>query len=279
MLGESGIAVAADKSGEAVTGIEVKSRAVVLDGQPFGSAGAYEKIAGTIRFSADPAHPANRAVTDIGLAPKNAAGRVEFSGDFYVLKPVDMKKGNGRLLFDVGNRGRKVALGKFNNCAQVAEPSTPADFGNGFLMRHGYTVAWAAWQPDVPRRDGLMALDVPRAKGASGFVRCELHPNKRVDTLPLADRYHIPHPVADLADPQARITVREHMGPDAVAVEVPRSKWRFPGCVPCPDGRWLHARRALRCRVPRFRFTRRRPGLPRDTGHRRVAALGARGAR
>jgi hypothetical protein len=228
MLGESGIAVAADKSGEAVTGIEVKSRAVVLDGKSFGSVGAYEKIAGTIRFSADPAHPANRAVTDIGLAPKNAAGRVEFSGDFYVLKPVDMKKGNGRLLFDVGNRGRKVALGKFNNCAQVAEPSTPADFGNGFLMRHGYTVAWAAWQPDVPRRDGLMALDVPRAKGASGFVRCELHPNKRVDTLPLADRYHIPHPVADLADPQARITVREHMGPDAVAVEVPRSKWRFP---------------------------------------------------
>jgi hypothetical protein len=211
-----------------VKSVAIDRRETVLGGQSFGAAGPYEKIVGTMRFTADPEHPANRAVTDIALAPRNAAGRVEFSGDFYILKPADMRKGNGRLLCDVGNRGRKVALGKFNDCAQVSEPSTPADFGNGFLMRHGYTVAWAAWQPDVPRRDGLMALDVPRAKGASGLVRCELHPNKRVDTLPLADRYHIPHPVADLADPRARITMREHAGPDAAPVEVPRSKWRFP---------------------------------------------------
>jgi hypothetical protein len=34
--------------------------------------------------------------------------------------------------------------------------------------------------------------------------------------------------VADLADPQARITMREHMGPDAVRWKIPRSKWRFP---------------------------------------------------
>ena len=211
-----------------VKSVEIDRRETVLGGQSFGAVGPYERITGTMRFTANPEHPANSAVTDIGLAPRNAAGRVEFSGDFYILKPVDMKKGNGRLLCDVGNRGRKVALGKFNDCAQVSEPSTPADFGNGFLMRHGYTIAWAAWQPDVPRRDGLMALDVPRAKGANGLVRCELHPNKRVDTLPLADRYHIPHPVADPADPRARITMREHGGADAVAVEVPRSKWRFP---------------------------------------------------
>ena len=53
-------------------------------------------------------------ITDIGLAPKNAAGRGEFSGDFYILKPVDMRKGHGRLLCDVGNRGRKVAPGKLS---------------------------------------------------------------------------------------------------------------------------------------------------------------------
>src|SRR4030095_7907736 len=107
-----------------VKGVDIARRETVLGGQPFGPAGAYEKIAGTIRFAADPGNAVNRAVTDIGLAPRNAAGRVEFSGDFYVLKPVDMKKGNGRLLCDVGNRGRKVALGKFNDCAQVSEPST-----------------------------------------------------------------------------------------------------------------------------------------------------------
>lgn len=220
--------VETEERNEVVTGLEIHTRAVVLGGQAFGATGAYEKIAGTIRFTADPAHPLHRNITDIGLAPRNADRRVEFSGDFYLLKPVDARKGNGRLLLDLANRGRKVALGMFNSTPRVPDPATPEDFGNGFMMRHGYTVAWVGWQPDVPRRDGLMALDVPRARGVTGFVRCELRPNARVDTLPLADRYHIPHPVADLADREARVTVREHAGADAAAVEVPRSVWRFP---------------------------------------------------
>ena len=221
-----------------VRGVDIHARAVVLGGQSFGAAGAYEKISGTIHFAADPAHPLNQRVTDIGLAQKNANGRVEFSGDFYVLKPVDVSKGNRRLLLDVANRGRKVALGMFNSTPRVPDPGTPADFGNGFLMRHGYTVAWVGWQADVPRRDGLMALDVPRARGVTGIIRCELRPNSRVETLPLADRYHIPNPVVDLADPQARVTVREHAGADAVAVEVPRSAWRFsdPGHIEMKGG-------------------------------------------
>jgi hypothetical protein len=210
----------------AVTGFEEVTRATVLDGQPFGAAGPYEKVGGTIRFSADPDHRLHRGITDIGLAPRTAAGRVEFSADFYLLKPADLRKGNGRLLLDVANRGRKVALGMFNSTPRAPDPSTPADFGNGFLMRHGYTVAWVGWQHDVPRRDGLMALDAPRARGVTGFVRCELRPNARVATLPLADRYHVPYPALDVADPEARVTVRAHSG--AAAMEVPRSAWRFP---------------------------------------------------
>jgi hypothetical protein len=218
--------MAAGERSAAVTDFEVRTRATILDGQPFGAVGAYEKIAGTIRFSADPAHRLHRTITDIDLAPRNAAGRVEFSADFYVLKPVDMRKGNGRLLFDVPNRGRKVALGMFNSTPRVPDPTAPVDFGNGFLMRHGYTVAWVGWQHDVPRRDGLMVLDAPRAHGVTGFVRCELRPNSRLETLPLADRYHIPYPALDAGDQQARVTVREHASADPV--EVPRSKWRFP---------------------------------------------------
>jgi len=219
-----------------VTGLEVRQRETILGGKSFGAAGAYEKIGGTIRFAVDPEHAANRQITDIGLAPRNADGRVEFSGDFYLLKPVDARKGNGRLLLDVANRGRKVALALFNSAVRVPDPSGPADFGNGFLMRHGYTVAWVGWQHDVPRRDGLMALDVPAARGVTDFIRCELRPNERTKVLPLADRYHIPHPVADLADAAARVIVREHGG--APAVELPRSAWRFsdPGHIEMKDG-------------------------------------------
>ncbi len=93
-------------------------------------------------------------------------------------------------------------------------------------MRHGYAVAWIGWQPDVPRRDGMMALTVPRVPGVSERVRCEFRPNARVDVLPLADRYHIPHPVARLDDADAELHVREHA--EAPAVTVPRGAWRFP---------------------------------------------------
>ncbi len=219
-----------------MTRLDVQKREVVLGGKTFGDAGAYEKIAGTLRFAADPAHPLHSQITDIGLVQKNAEGRVEFSADFYLLKPVDARKGNGRLLLDVANRGRKVALGMFNSTPRVPDPSTPGDFGNGFLMRHGYTVAWVGWQVDVPRTDGLMALDAPRAQGVTGFVRCELRPNARVDLLPLADRNHIANQTLDVADPLARVTVREHAG--APAVELPRSAWRFsdPGHIELKGG-------------------------------------------
>src|SRR2546425_11168792 len=141
---------------------------MVLDGRPFGAAGAYEKLAGILRFAADPAHPANQSVTDLGLAPRNASGYVESWADFYLLRPADPARGNHRLLLDVPNRGRKVALGMFNSTPRVPDPSTPEDFGNGFLIRHGYTVAWCGWQHDVPRRDGLMALTVPAARRNGG---------------------------------------------------------------------------------------------------------------
>ncbi|MDB5927680.1 MAG: hypothetical protein JWN13_6616 [Betaproteobacteria bacterium] len=213
------------------TRLDIHVRTAVLDGKPFSDAGAYEKIAGTMHFAIDPDHPLHRQITDIDAVQKNLNGRVEFSADFHLLKPADARKGNGRLLLDVPNRGRKVALGMFNSTQRVPDPKTPADFGNGFLMRQGYTVAWIGWQPDVPRVDGLMALDVPRAIGVTGFIRCELRPNTRVDTLPLADRYHVPNATVDLDDPHARLTVREHAG--AAAVEVPRTAWRFsdPGHI------------------------------------------------
>src|SRR3989304_1670647 len=53
-----------------LTSLEIQTRAVVLGGQPFGATGAYEKIAGTLRFAVDPAHPLHQRVTDIGLAPR-----------------------------------------------------------------------------------------------------------------------------------------------------------------------------------------------------------------
>ena len=208
-----------------VTHLDIQKREVVLDGKAFGAAGAYEKIAGTVRFAIDPAHPLHSQITDIALAQRNADGQVEFSSEFYLLRPVEARTGNGRLILDVANRGRKVALGMFNSTVRVPDPQAAEHFGNGFLMRHGYTVAWIGWQADVPHQDGLMAMSVPRAAGVTDFIRCKLRPNADTKVLALADRYHIPHPTIDLDDAEARITMREHTG--AARVEVPRDAWRF----------------------------------------------------
>ena len=213
----------------AVTSLQITKRTAVLDGRPFGAAGAYEKIVGVLRLGVDPTHPANQAIADLAAAPRNAAGLVECDADFYVLRPRDSARGNRRLLLDVPNRGRKVALGMLNSTPRVPDPTTPEDFGNGFLMRRGYTVGWCGWQHDVPRQAGLMALTVPTARDGngpiSGPVSCEWRPNARVATLPMADRYHLAHPTADRADPAARLTVREHAGAPAVAIA--RTAWRF----------------------------------------------------
>jgi len=208
-----------------VTALDIHARSLVLDGRPFGAAGAYEKIAGTLRFAVDPTHPQHAVITDLALAPREPDGRVAFQSDFYLLRPVDPARGNRRLLLDVPNRGRKVALGMFNSAVRVPDPTAAEDFGNGFLMRHGWTVAWLGWQHDVPRRDGMMAFDIPRAAGVSGLVRCEFQPNTPGDVRPLADRYHVPYASAELDDPTARLLVREHAG--APAVELPRRAWRF----------------------------------------------------
>jgi len=207
----------------AVTRLEVTRREPVLGGAPFGAGGAYEKIEGVLHFAVDPDARAHEPIADLGLAPRNGRGFVESSADFYLLRPL---AGSRRLLLDVPNRGRKIALGMFNSAPRSNDPTTPEDFGNGFLMRHGYKVAWIGWQPDVPRRDGMMALDVPRVPGVSERLRCEFRPIARVDRLPLADRYHVPHPVSRLDDPEAELHVRDHG--DAPATTLPRSAWRFP---------------------------------------------------
>src|SRR5205809_3653039 len=72
-------------------------------------ASGYEKIAGTIHFAVDPKDPRNAGVADIEKAPVNAAGRVEFSSDLYILRP-KAPRGNGAALVDILNRGHKVVL-------------------------------------------------------------------------------------------------------------------------------------------------------------------------
>src|SRR4051794_31349989 len=121
--------VSAPVSAEVVR-IDVQSRADVAGGMAFGAAGAYEKLSGRIYFAVDPALLANRIVTDIDKAPRNAAGRVEFSSDFFLLKPKRIERGNGAVLYEVSNRGGKGMLGFFDHAPGTLDPTTVEQMGD-----------------------------------------------------------------------------------------------------------------------------------------------------
>ena len=150
-----------------LTRLEISKREVVADGQAFGTAGAYEKLTGRAWFEVDPKLERNAAVFDLDRAPLNKAGRVEFSADMVILKPVDLSKGSNTLFFEVNNRGRKISFGRMQDTAADAnmnDPMAARDFGNGFLMKRGYVLAWVGWGADIAPGDNRLTVDFPIAQ-------------------------------------------------------------------------------------------------------------------
>jgi hypothetical protein len=223
----------------AVTKLLIMSRRPFAEEKAFGQVGPYEQLDGTVSFAVDPTHPANQLITDLKLAPRDVSGRVHFSADWRLLRPVEPQRGNHRLLFDILNRGRGPGLRNLNSAQDVA-PTEPLDPGNGFLMRQGYTVAWCGWQHDVPDTPGLMRLRAPEALTLdgpiSGKITVTFQPTTSACVQFLADRLHRPYPTNNLEDRDAMLTEQDHE--DASERIIPREQWSFAqlenGCV-VPD--------------------------------------------
>jgi hypothetical protein len=214
-----------------VVRIEVKSRADLLGGKPFGTPGPYEKLAGRIYFEVDPSNDANKIITDIDKAPRNARGRVEFSADFYLIKPKRVEQGNGTVLYEVSNRGGKGMLGFYNRAAGSLDPTSGREMGDGFLMKQGFTLLWVGWQFDPPMREGLVHVYVPSAtengKPITGIVRSEIIVPRVTADASLADRDHIAYEVANPDDAGNTLSVRDTVeGPRRF---IPKSDWKFVG--------------------------------------------------
>jgi hypothetical protein len=212
-----------------VTRLQIDRREAVLNGQPFGAAGPYEKLSGKVHFALDPALPQNRGIVDLTLAPRNAQGLVEFWADFYLLKPVDPARGNGRLFYEAGNRGSKRILPVFQDAVNSSDPTTAQEFGNGALMRQGFTLLWMGWQWDVP--EGRMRMEIPIATNngepITGWVRGNFIPGANLTSALIADRGHRPYPVVDPESAGHRLLVRTL--PTDPPREIARATWRFTG--------------------------------------------------
>src|SRR3954465_16022533 len=151
-----------------VVRLRVERREVILDGRAFGAAGPYEKLVGKVEFALDPLLPRNGDIVDLKLAPRNARGGVEAAADFYKLKLFDPRRGNGRLFYEVGNRGGKSLLQTFQKSSGSPDPTKEAEFGDGALMRQGFALLWMGWQWDVPERPGTMRMEMPIARDPQG---------------------------------------------------------------------------------------------------------------
>jgi len=212
-----------------VARLRVEHRETIAGGRSFGAAGAYEKLVGKVDFEFDPTLPANQIIVDLKRAPRNTRGKVEASADFYMLKPVDPHKGNGRIFYEVGNRGSKSILPTFQKATGSADPTTEVEIGDGALMIQGFTLLWMGWQWDVPVRPGVMRMDMPIAsedgKAITGLVRGNFILNERATTAPLADRNHLAYEPIDPASSENTMTVRDE--PTARGAIISHARWRF----------------------------------------------------
>jgi len=106
--------------------------------------------------------PLNAVIFDLDKAPRNSNGRVEYTTEFLILRPVDMRKGNGKIFYGINNRGNTGALGGLNDATTGGnDPTTAQDAGNGFLMRQGYAVVDAGWEGDVLQGNFRLAAQFP----------------------------------------------------------------------------------------------------------------------
>jgi hypothetical protein len=197
-----------------ITGIEIKVRSPFVDGAAFGNSGAYERIDGVAIGALDPAHAGNRGIALLDKAPRNAAGLVEYRSDFVLLRPSDAAKGNGRLLYEVNNRGRIMLFA--NLCAGAAgnQPKTPDDLGNALPLRLGFSLLWTGWDPGAPKATGL-SLEVPVIEAMTQAIREEFVSGTRLGV-------HEAFKLAYEAVGPASVTVRRTQ--TALRVAVPSEK-------------------------------------------------------
>jgi hypothetical protein len=239
--------------------LDIERIEALADGAPFGEVGAYERVIAKAKGEVDPKDPANKGIALIDKAPLNANGKVEYATDIFILRPKDPARGNGRILYEVNNRGRKMLFGNIADGPQgVNDPKTTADVGNGFPLRQGYTIVWSGWDPDAPRANMGLGLTAPVATDNGlplvNTVREEFCSGTRVGNL---ETFKLSYEAATLEQPRARLTVRERA--DDEPRELPLNQWSFV------DGRSIKLREGTKPKpgyLYEFHYEAKNPKVP-----------------
>jgi hypothetical protein len=209
-----------------VVSVTIASKAVVAGGHSFGAAGQYERLTGTIEFALDPRAAENKRIVDLELAPRGPDGKVHFTSTVHVLRPVDAARANGVMFFEASNRGRFGLLGRFAGGGSSIDGAKPSDFGDGFLLRDGFTLVWVGWEFDV--QPPLVRADVPLlmrdGQPLVSQASVRVTPDKGGNELTFQDAVMY----APVVDGPAELLVRTRFWDPPRTI--PRDRWRFaPG--------------------------------------------------
>jgi len=181
----------------------------------------YERMSGKFYGELDPADPRNALITDIQLATRNARGKVEYVGTFSLMKPLDLSRASGVLLYSVVNRG---------NGAASASPE-------------GHISLVSGWQGDVVPSATNQTIQVPRARNADGssitgpLVIRILEQSGNTAALIIPRATPSPYPAATLDTTKATLlsAVSESVtGVKSGQVKIAASDWAFATCEKTP---------------------------------------------
>ena len=189
-------------------------------------AGTHERIIARVHFAADPRLPANRAIVDLALAPRNADGLVEYSSDLLFFQPKATTRARGAVFLEVVNRGRDQSLGLMSAAAQRDLSPEAWNLGDRFILERGFAAAFLGWQFDVTPAQGL-TFTAP-VVDVDGLVRASL---VSAEDDPRGTGFALPYCAAGSTQADASLTFRRRL--DDAGVAVPKETWRFErgGCV------------------------------------------------
>jgi hypothetical protein len=135
-----------------VTGIQIDRREAFAGGRSFGAIGPYEIVSGRVAFTVDPLSPANAGIADIAIAPRDGKGKVDFTSDFVVLRPVEPKNARPAALLEILNRGTTEENGFFFASTRRGGFRLPElrhqELTDAFAFEQGFTLAYLGWQTD-----------------------------------------------------------------------------------------------------------------------------------
>src|SRR5438309_7076416 len=209
----AGAMIAVAPADARVTKIQITAKeSPTFGGYSWPGVGQYEKIVGKAFGELDPKDAKNKVIVDIQLAPKNASGKVEYSFDFYILKPIDLSKGNHKMLYEPPNRGGKT-ISALNRGVGGNDPGSVTNttlLQNSFLMPLGYSISFSGWDAAAGTNNANFntTITLPVAKNADGSSITG--PAYEYIVSPGAS-YSLFYPAASLDQSTAKLTHRVHL--------------------------------------------------------------------